>query len=126
MATRLQHPNQAVTLEFVPTDQQPRAPLTEQVGREPRPRDGDPEPELRLTYAQQFDAESIALDQVIGEHGPDGVDFTRICALHQWASRPVVSRDLALGQRCHFCEAEIDGGRKRYFELTDRLLGVRR
>lgn len=125
MTTRLQDPNQLVTLEFVPADEQPMPALAEQVGRESRTRDGDAQPELSPAHVQQFDPESVPLDQVIGEHVREGVDYTRICAWHCWASRRVVSRALAMGQRCPYCAAEIDGGRKRYFELSDRLLGIR-
>lgn len=93
------------------------------VGRELRPSHLDTEVPAAPSGLQQFDPEPIALDEIVAEHGRDGADYTRVCNRHGWASRAVVSSSLAERAQCPFCDAERDGGRERYRELTARLFG---
>ena len=65
-------------------------------------------------------------DEMIMEQTPDGPDYTRLCPLHQWASRP--SSDLEHVGRCPHCAVEFEErqGRLRYAILHTRLvMGVR-
>lgn len=64
----------------------------------------------------------LPLDGVIGEHTADGVDYTRVCARHQWCSVTSVFKEPPL---CPECEAEIEAGRgrDRYRRLHARLTG---
>lgn len=56
-----------------------------------------------------------------GLGGQDGYDYTRVCAVHRWASHRIP--DQALASDCVLCLAELDAaaGRKRYQALHARL-----
>lgn len=67
----------------------------------------------------------ILSDSLVSMTLADGsVDFYRICDVHQWGSRGVVSRDLAEQQQCRKCAAELDSieGERRYRVLHDALV----
>lgn len=50
--------------------------------------------------------------ELLMEQTRDGVDYTRVCGRHQWASLPFYTLKDILPQ-CPECAAEIDGGRGR-------------
>jgi hypothetical protein len=96
------------------------------VGGELRADHLHPQPPATPAQSAQVDPEPVPNSLVVGEHGRDGVDYSRICFVHKWASRTVVASALATRQTCPYCDADADGGRERYRELVDRLVLVGR
>lgn len=54
----------------------------------------------------------------------DGTDYVKVCPTHQWASRPIVDRELAEQTACPICEADEEAvcGGARYRALHARLV----
>lgn len=60
--------------------------------------------------------------ELVMETTPDGVDYTRVCSTHRWASLPASSPNDVL--RCPFCAVDHDAhrGLVRYSEIYTRLV----
>jgi hypothetical protein len=91
--------------------------------QEPRvPQHDSRQPDAEHRYPQ---LESTAHGQVFRTLGRDGFEHVKVCDKHGWAGGKLPSFELAAGDPCPFCRAEIEAipgiGRYRAVQLMVRV-----